>query len=54
MLSFNISSGDLIKISYFGNTTQREDKGPGVKESDFMGNFTILNQTLESNICNPC
>jgi hypothetical protein len=29
MLSFNISSGDLIRFSYFGDSTQREERKRG-------------------------
>jgi hypothetical protein len=47
MLSISISYWDLIKFSYFGDTTERGDKGEsggdrGEREGDFTDNFNNL------------
>jgi len=40
MLSFSISSGDLIKFPYFADTTERGDRGGGGKQAQREGDLT--------------
>jgi len=62
MLSFSISYWDLIKFSYFAETTERGDKGlkEAQRQGDIMdklyclgGLFFITSPKLVSNNCLP-
>jgi hypothetical protein len=51
MLSFSISYWDLIKLPYFADTTERQDRGE--REGDFMNNFKIWTYIGITSIENP-
>jgi hypothetical protein len=47
MLSFDISYPDLIKFSYFADTTEREDRGGG---GETEGEFTDNSKRVLKNL----